>query len=59
MTRYDGAKEIYARLGVDTEKALDALKDVTVSVHCWQGDDVIGLMQRSRFRAEFRQREIT
>lgn len=42
MTRYDGAKEIYARLGVDTEKALDALKDVTVSVHCWQGDDVIG-----------------
>ena len=29
MTRYDGAKEIYARMGVDTEKALDALKDVT------------------------------
>ncbi len=29
-------------MGVDTEKALDALKNVTVSVHCWQGDDVIG-----------------
>lgn len=42
MTRYDGAKEIYARMGVDTEKALEALANVTVSVHCWQGDDVIG-----------------
>ena len=42
MTRYDEAKEIYAQYGVDTEQALDALKDVCVSVHCWQGDDVIG-----------------
>ncbi len=41
-TRYSSAKEIYARLGVDTEAALEALKDVPVSLHCWQGDDVIG-----------------
>ncbi len=42
MSRYDEAKKIYANLGVDTEAALDALKDVTISVHCWQGDDVTG-----------------
>lgn len=42
MSRYEEAKEIYASLGVDTEKALEKLKDVTISVHCWQGDDVVG-----------------
>lgn len=42
MSRYSEAKEIYAKLGVDTEKALETLKGVTVSVHCWQGDDVGG-----------------
>lgn len=42
MSRYDEAKNIYAGLGIDTEKALDTLKDVTISVHCWQGDDVVG-----------------
>ena len=39
---YSLAKKRYAELGVDTEKALDTLKDVTVSIHCWQGDDVGG-----------------
>lgn len=42
MTRYDYAKQAYALIGVDTEKALNTLKNVTVSVHCWQGDDVVG-----------------
>ena len=42
MNRYEEAKLIYNELGVDTEKALDALKNVAVSMHCWQGDDVIG-----------------
>ena len=42
MSRYQEAKEIYSKLGVDTEKALETLKNVTISVHCWQGDDVIG-----------------
>ncbi len=39
---YNDAKEAYAKLGVDTEKAIERLKNVTVSVHCWQGDDVVG-----------------
>ncbi len=42
MSRYEEAKKIYSSFGVDTEKALTALKDVTISVHCWQGDDVVG-----------------
>ena len=39
---YNEAAEKYAALGVDTQAALRALQDVPVSLHCWQGDDVIG-----------------
>ena len=46
MNRYEDAKTIYAALGVDTEAALDTLKDVCISVHCWQGDDVVGFDSR-------------
>jgi len=42
MTRYESAKEIYSKYGVDTQKAIDTLKNVCISVHCWQGDDVTG-----------------
>lgn len=40
---YNEAKEIYAKIGVDTEQAIEKLKSTAISVHCWQGDDVIGL----------------
>jgi L-rhamnose isomerase len=39
---YSLAKERYAALGVDTDKVLSTLKSVSVSLHCWQGDDVGG-----------------
>lgn len=39
---YTEAKEKYAKYGVDTEKAIEKLKNVSVSLHCWQGDDVRG-----------------
>jgi L-rhamnose isomerase len=39
---YTLAKERYAVLGVNTEKALDQLVKVAISLHCWQGDDVGG-----------------
>lgn len=42
MTRYEEAKKLYAKYGVDTENALEQLKNIPISVHCWQGDDVIG-----------------
>lgn len=40
--RYESAKEIYEKLGVDTDAAIAKLKEIPVSLHCWQGDDVIG-----------------
>lgn len=42
MSRYDEAKQIYAKYGVDTDKAIEKLKNISVSLHCWQGDDVRG-----------------
>ena len=40
--RFNEAKEIYTKLGVDAEKAIEAVKNIPISMHCWQGDDVIG-----------------
>lgn len=45
---YDIAKERYAALGVDVEAALDTLKTVAISLHCWQGDDVSGFEDPDR-----------
>lgn len=39
---YEIARERYAELGVDTEKALETLQNVHISLHCWQADDVQG-----------------
>ena len=39
---YQEAKKKYAALGVDTEKAIKSLAKVSISMHCWQGDDVTG-----------------
>ena len=39
---YQLAKERYAEVGVDTEKAMEKLSKVSISLHCWQGDDVGG-----------------
>jgi L-rhamnose isomerase len=39
---YALAKERYAELGVDTDQALAALGQISLGLHCWQGDDVAG-----------------
>lgn len=39
---YELAKEMYAEIGVDTDAAIKSLKNLTISMHCWQGDDVKG-----------------
>lgn len=39
---YEIAKERYAVLGIDTDKAMDALQNISLSMHCWQADDVTG-----------------
>ncbi|MGN1123645.1 MAG: L-rhamnose isomerase [Eubacterium sp.] len=43
---YNEAKQIYAKYGVDTDKAIEILKNIPISVHCWQGDDVTGFDSR-------------
>lgn len=40
--RYESAREMFKEIGVDTDQALEILKNVPVSMHCWQGDDVTG-----------------
>ena len=42
MNAYEYARERYAEIGVNTDQAIETLKNVTVSIHCWQGDDVSG-----------------
>lgn len=39
---YTEAKKRYLKYGIDTEEAIEKLRKVSISVHCWQGDDVIG-----------------
>src|SRR5713226_6701672 len=39
---YALAKERYAELGVDTDRAVERLAAIPISLHCWQGDDVAG-----------------
>ena len=45
-SRYETAKEMYKAIGVDTELAIENLKNIPISMHCWQGDDVIGFDSR-------------
>ena len=39
---YENAKEIYASFGIDTDKMIEEVRKIPVSMHCWQGDDVKG-----------------
>lgn len=39
---YEIAKERYAAIGVDVETALNNLQNLSISLHCWQTDDVVG-----------------
>lgn len=47
MSIYDSAKQQFADWGVDTEAAIERLKTIPISMHCWQGDDVVGFEQKS------------
>lgn len=39
---YEIAKERYEAIGVDTDRAIGQLREVAISLHCWQADDVVG-----------------
>ena len=55
--RYEAAKVRYAELGIDTDKAIEILKTVPISLHCWQGDDVKGFDRMARLQAVSRPQE--
>ncbi|API89724.1 L-rhamnose isomerase [Marinilactibacillus sp. 15R] len=42
--RFEESKQRYLEIGVDVQKALDTLQEIKISMHCWQGDDVIGFL---------------
>jgi L-rhamnose isomerase len=44
---YESAKAQFADWGIDTEVAIERLKIIPISMHCWQGDDVVGFEQKS------------
>ena len=39
---YEEAKKMYAEIGIDTDEVINKLSAVSISMHCWQGDDVGG-----------------
>lgn len=43
---YQAAKKEYAAFGVDTEEAIKRLSEIPISLHCWQGDDVQGFLNK-------------
>ena len=47
MSHYDSAKSHFADWGVDTETAITTLEAIPISMHCWQGDDVVGFEESS------------
>ena len=47
MNNYEIAKAQFSDWAIDTEEAINTLKKITISMHCWQGDDVIGFEQKS------------
>ncbi len=42
MSPFAVAQDLYSAIQVDAEKALDELSQTSISIHCWQGDDVSG-----------------
>ena len=47
MSTYESTKAQFADWGVDTEVAIEKLKTIPISMHCWQGDDVVGFEQKT------------
>ncbi len=48
QTNYEQARERYAQLGVDTDRAVKKLLEIKLSMQCWQGDDVRGFFFADR-----------
>ncbi len=47
LSAYEIARERYAKYGIDTDKVLETLQRIPLSLHCWQADDVAGFEKSS------------
>ncbi len=47
-SNYEAAKEQYAQHGIDVEQVLGKLEKIKISMHCWQGDDVRGFLNKDQ-----------
>ena len=45
---FELAKKQYEQWGVNVEEALEKLKNIPISIHCWQGDDIAGFEVNQR-----------
>ena len=49
FSHFQLATERYASLGVDTTQVLEKMNKISLSLHCWQADDVTGFENQGRF----------
>ncbi len=52
LRAYEDAKRVYAAYGVDTDAAIEIFKTVPITLHNWQGDDVVGFEQHEGVHSE-------
>jgi len=52
LKSYNLARDYYAKYKIDTDYVLNKLKDIPISIHCWQGDDVGGFESRGAILSE-------
>lgn len=52
LKAYEEAKRVYRGFGVDTDEALRQFREIPISLHCWQGDDVQGFEQLGMWPAK-------
>lgn len=45
---FEEAKKLYAKHGINVDEVLESLSKVKISLHCWQGDDVRGFLNRDQ-----------
>ncbi|QJD82615.1 L-rhamnose isomerase [Cohnella herbarum] len=48
VRNYEAAKELYAQHGIDVDQVLAQLENIKISMHCWQGDDVKGFLNKDQ-----------
>ncbi|XID94689.1 L-rhamnose isomerase [Paenibacillaceae bacterium WGS1546] len=48
VSQYEAAKALYAKHGIDVDRALERLAQIKISMHCWQGDDVRGFLNKDQ-----------